>query len=39
MDRKKLTDLLDFDHELGWAVFDHVMDGLLDGGEKVRRVV
>jgi hypothetical protein len=31
---KKLTALLDFDHELGWAVFDHVMDGLLDGGEK-----
>ncbi|MFB9160389.1 hypothetical protein ACFFT9_22385, partial [Chromobacterium violaceum] len=29
---KNLVAALEFDHDLGWAVYDHVVDGILRGG-------
>lgn len=34
---KELANLLEFDKNLGWAVFDHVVQGLVDGGERATK--
>jgi len=30
--KKSLVSVLEFDDELGWAVYDHIVDGILSGG-------
>jgi len=31
---KNLVGILEFDNDLGWSVFDHVVDGIVNGGSE-----
>ena len=31
---KNFSDILEFDEDLGWAVFDHIVDSIVQGGEE-----
>jgi len=34
---QKLATVLEFDNDLGWTVYDHIVDGIFSGGEDAAR--